>query len=220
MSNTIAKLQFITHPTENSSPAEQARQVLEGGCRWIQLRMKKHSDEQFLDEAEKIKALKSKFDFKLIINDNPELAIQSGADGVHLGKQDCSPKEARKLLGNNFIIGGTANTINDVIRLAKQGVDYIGLGPFRFTSTKEKLSPLLGIDGYRSILKEMKAQNIKIPVVGIGGVKLNDVEDLMQAGLHGLAISSAIWRNDSIAQSTLEWMKTIELTTISTERIS
>lgn len=219
MSNTIAKLQFITHPTGNCSPAKQARQVLEGGCRWIQLRMKKHSDEQILSEAKKIKALKAQFDFTFIINDNPELAFQCGADGVHLGKQDCSPKEARKLLGNNFIIGGTANTIDDIIRLAEQGVDYIGLGPFRFTSTKEKLSPVLGLDGYRSILKEMMAQNINIPVVGIGGVELSDSKDLMQTGLHGLAISSAIWRNDSIAQSTREWMKATERTTISTEKI-
>lgn len=220
MNHRIAKLQFITHPTAQMSPAEQARQVLEGGCQWIQLRMKKHSDEQILDEAEKIKALKAKFNFTFIINDSPELARQCGADGVHLGKQDCSPTEARQLLGDKLIIGGTANTIDDVIRLAEQGVDYIGLGPFRFTSTKENLSPVLGLEGYQQILDEMEAQNIKLPVVGIGGVELTDVSSLLQTGLHGMAISSAIWRNTSIPAITEKWLQAIDQKCISTERIS
>ncbi|PTN04341.1 thiamine phosphate synthase [Mangrovibacterium marinum] len=220
MNHKIARLQFITHSTAQSTPAEQARQVLEGGCQWIQLRMKKHCDEEILAEAEKIKALKVSFNFTFIINDNPKLALQCGADGVHLGKQDCSPIEARQLLGDKFIIGGTANTIDDVIRLTEQGVDYIGLGPFRFTATKENLSPVLGLDGYQRILEEMKAQNINLPVVGIGGVEQSDVDSLRKTGLHGLAISSAIWQKASIVSTTKEWLQAIEQTIISTERIS
>ena len=218
MTNKIAKLQFITHPTGASSPADQAQLVLQGGCQWIQLRMKKHSDDQIVAEAEKIKALKADFNFTFIINDKPELALQCGADGVHLGKQDCSPTEARKHLGDKFIIGGTANTIDDVIRLADQGVNYIGLGPFRFTSTKENLSPVLGLEGYQRILDEMKAQNIQLPVIGIGGVQLRDLASLLQTGLHGLAVSSAIWWNANIPEQTQEWLQQIEWASIVADR--
>jgi thiamine-phosphate pyrophosphorylase len=216
---TIARLQFITHPTEQLSPAEQSKQVLEGGCSWVQLRMKKHSPNEILAEAKKIKAFKANYNFTFIVNDHPELALQCGADGVHLGKQDCLAAEARKLLGPGFIIGGTANTIDDVVRLAEQGADYIGLGPFRFTATKENLSPVLGLDGYRNILNEMKRRNIHLPVVGIGGVELVDVEALVQTGLHGLAISSAIRKAKQISACTREWMHAIEHASLSIKQI-
>ena len=215
----IARLQFITHPTEKLSPTEQARQVLEGGCQWIQLRMKKNSPEEIYTEAMKIKALKAQFDFTLIINDHPELALKCEADGVHLGKQDCSPAEILRLFGPRLIIGGTANTIDDVVRLVRQGVDYIGLGPFRFTSTKENLSPVLGFDGYRRIRHEMKTRKIQLPVVAIGGIKPDDTEALMQTGLHGLAISSSIWKNDHIAECTKEWLRSIQQACGSTQQI-
>jgi len=206
----IEQLQYITHPTESMSPSLQARKALEGGCNWIQLRMKKHSQNEICTEAAKIASLKAVYDFTFIINDHPELALKCAADGVHLGKQDCSPEAARMLLGADFIIGGTANTIDDVVRLKEQGVDYIGLGPFRFTSTKEILSPVLGIGGYRSILSELKARDIHLPVVGIGGIELADVDDLMLTGLHGLAISSSIWRSDDISECTRDWLNSIK----------
>ncbi len=210
---TISRLHFITHPMEGFSPEEQARQVLEGGGDWVQLRMKKHQPEQIRAEAEKIMALKAQFKFTLIINDNPELAKRCGADGVHLGKQDCSPAEARQLLGSDFIIGGTANTIEDVERLAAQGVDYIGLGPFRFTSTKENLSPVLAAEGYQAILNAMKVRGINLPVIGIGGIQLGDIPELMATGLHGLAASSSLLKSPSTAESTTFWLNSIEIQT-------
>jgi thiamine-phosphate pyrophosphorylase len=129
---------------------------------------------------------------KLIINDNVELAKTIGSDGVHLGKSDMNPADARKILGENVIIGGTANTFEDIERLAKQNVNYIGLGPFRFTSTKKNLSPVLGLEGYENILKQCRANGIRIPVIAIGGITVADVNTLTSIGLYGIAVSSAI----------------------------
>ena len=88
---------------------------------------------------------------------------RQGADGVHLGKLDMPIKEARERLGKDFIIGGTANTFEDIRQHAADGADYIGCGPFRFTTTKRKLSPILGLDGYHSILTQMREKGITIP---------------------------------------------------------
>jgi thiamine-phosphate pyrophosphorylase len=126
------------------------------------------------------------------VNDNITIAQLAGADGVHLGKEDMQPDEAREILDGNFIIGGTANTMDDVRRLNNMKVDYIGLGPFRFTTTKTNLSPVLGVNGYAEIMQQCAGENISIPIIAIGGIQWNDIEVLMQAGVDGLAVSSAI----------------------------
>jgi thiamine-phosphate pyrophosphorylase len=114
------------------------------------------------------------------------------ATGVHLGKTDMPPAEARRILGDGFIIGGTANTFEDIRRLTDEGVDYIGLGPFRFTATKKNLSPILGLEGYKDILSRCRAAGIALPVLAIGGITVDDIPALMQTGVSGIAVSSAI----------------------------
>ena len=89
-----------------------------------------------------------------------------------------SPSDARKILGNGYIIGGTANTLDDIERLIKEGVDYIGLGPFRYTETKKNLSPILGIGGYKKILTACKEKGYTIPIVAIGGITKNDIPEI------------------------------------------
>jgi thiamine-phosphate pyrophosphorylase len=132
----------------------------------------------------------------LIINDNVTIAKEIGADGVHLGKNDMHPTEAREILGGEAIIGGTANTIEDVVQLSGSGVNYIGLGPYRFTTTKDKLSPILGLEGYMKIMREVQMMSIDIPIIAIGGIVPGDVAALMETGIYGVAVSSAI--NQSI----------------------
>lgn len=149
-------LQFITHQTERYTHIDSAKIALEGGCRWIQLRMKESTEEVFMTTAAEIKTLCRHYGATFIIDDNVMLARQIGADGVHLGRHDMPVDEARKILGKDYIIGGTANTIDDICRLSQQGADYIGCGPFRFTTTKKKLSPILGIEGYCDIILKMK----------------------------------------------------------------
>jgi thiamine-phosphate pyrophosphorylase len=183
--------QFITHQTEKYDYLQSAQLALEGGCKWIQLRMKEASAEEVESMALRIKPLCKKQNATFIIDDHVEVCKKTGADGVHLGKNDMPPAEARKILGNQFIIGGTCNTYEDILTL-KDHVDYIGCGPFRFTTTKKNLAPVLGLEGYRDIVWNCRSNGIKIPIVAIGGITADDIPDIFNAGANGIALSGAI----------------------------
>ncbi|MDJ0366243.1 thiamine phosphate synthase [Hymenobacter sp. H14-R3] len=182
----INKLQYI------ATTAQAAGLACQGGVRWVQLRVKNLPPTEWRQRALATQAACRQYGSTLIINDNPALALEIGADGVHLGQQDMPPAEARALLGPGFIIGGTANTFADIEALVAAGVNYIGLGPFRFTTTKEKLSPILGLAGYAEIMAQCRATGITVPIVGIGGVGLADMAALWATGVHGVAVSGAI----------------------------
>lgn len=185
-------IQFITHSNERYDHVEGVKLALQGGCRWIQLRMKDAMEIDFLRAAKKIRRLCDEYHATFILDDHVEWVGLTGADGVHLGKNDMPVDEARKMLGRNKIIGGTANTCEDVERLSRQGADYIGCGPFRFTTTKKNLSPVLGLEGYRDITAQMKAHDIQLPIVAIGGILHQDIPAIMQTGVTGIAVSGAI----------------------------
>lgn len=187
----IQPLQYITHGSPEEQ-IQQAKDACEAGVRWIQLRLKNVDDILLLQTALTIKAICTEYNAVFIVNDHVHIALAVDADGVHLGKEDSTPTDARILLGPEKIIGGTSNTLEDIEQLAQANVDYIGLGPYRFTKTKEKLSPVLGTEGYVNILLAMKQKNIRIPVIAIGGIQNEDVEDLMQTGVYGVAVSSSI----------------------------
>jgi thiamine-phosphate pyrophosphorylase len=194
----IAPLQFITVDHPELTHAEQAIRAYRAGCKWVQLRMKEATEREIEEEISKILPVANAHNAVLLVNDHPELALRTQAHGVHLGKMDMSPAQARELLGDNKIIGGTANTLEDIIRLAKQGVDYIGLGPYQFTTTKKNLSPTLGLEGYQKIFDEMKKLCIHIPVVAIGGITLNDITPILESGAYGIALAGAIIKDNQI----------------------
>lgn len=196
-------IQFITHSNTRYDYVEGARLALEGGCRWIQLRMKDAQEVDFLLAAKQIGAMCKEYGATFILDDHVEWVGITGADGVHLGKNDMPVDEARNQLGANRIIGGTANTFEDVERLWRQGANYIGCGPYRFTTTKKNLSLVLGLDGYRHIISKMKAHDINIPVVAIGGILQPDIKDVMATGVSGIAVSGAILN----AENPVEEMK-------------
>ncbi len=221
MKNNNYRLQFITHQTERYSYIDSARIALEGGCRWIQLRMK-DADETLLEETALIVQKMCKdYDATFIIDDNVFLAKKIKAAGVHLGKNDMPIAEARKILGDDFIIGGTVNSFEDVL-LSQQSLsteytpsplpvprsplpDYFGCGPFRFTSTKKNLAPILGLEGYCNILKKMKENDINIPLVAIGGITKDDIPELLKIGVDGIALSGSILR----AENPVEEMRNV-----------
>lgn len=188
-------LQFITHYTERYNYLDSARIALEGGCRWIQLRMK-DADEKSLEETALIvQQMCRDYDATFIIDDNVFLARKIKADGVHLGKNDMSIAEAREILGDDFIIGGTINSFDDI--LSKNAMpDYFGCGPFRFTSTKKNLSPILGSEGYINIIKKMKDNDMDIPLVAIGGISRDDIPELMVTGVGGIALSGSVLKSE------------------------
>ena len=204
-------VQFITHYTERYSHLDSVRIALEGGCRWIQLRMKEASPKDILPIAKEAMSLCRKYDATFIIDDFVELAKQIGADGVHLGKNDMPIAEARKILGKDFIIGGTANTFEDVQMLYKAGANYIGCGPFRFTTTKKNLSPILGLEGYQQIISLMKEHKISLPLVAIGGITKKDIPSLMQTGISGIALSGSILRSENPIEEMKEIIQTTHL---------
>lgn len=223
-------LQIITHnsdPEDYAPELVQIRQALEGGCRWIQLRKKGAAKDVVRNAVREALAVVRQYaGAKLIVDDYADIALETGADGVHLGKNDMPVREARQLARNYFrtgiqkspetgdsrempglshanglagpadegafIIGATANTLDDIVNAASEGADYIGLGPLRFTTTKSNLSPVLGYEGYRSILESMRREDINLPVVAIGSVTTADIEPLKQSGVGGVAVSGAI----------------------------
>ena len=127
----------------------------------------------------------------LIINDHPLVAKAVNADALHLGLEDMSLEEAQKIVPGK-IIGGTANTFAQVKQRCSEKVDYIGLGPYRFTTTKERLSPVLGLEGYTSIFQKMGLENLNTPVYAIGGIELADIQPLIRAGVYGIAVSGLL----------------------------
>ena len=193
--------------------------ALEGGCKWVQLRVK--SPDLITDEAKaefmaslKAMALEAQrmcreHGATFIIDDNVALVKEIGADGVHLGKKDMPINEARRILGKDFIIGGTANTFEDVKAHYEAGADYIGCGPFRFTTTKQGLSPILGLEGYRSIVSRMRAEGIDMPIVAIGGITKEDIPEIMQTGVTGIALSGTILNAENPVAETRRIIETI-----------
>lgn len=193
-------IQFITHSNSRYGYVEGARLALEGGCRWIQLRMKDAEEAEFLSAAKQIAAMCKEYGATFLLDDHVEWVEQTGADGVHLGKNDMPVDEARKILGADRIIGGTANTFEDVERLWRQGANYIGCGPYRFTTTKKNLSPVLGLEGYRRIIGLMNEHGINLPVVAIGGILQPDIKDVMATGVSGIAVSGAVLNAENPAE--------------------
>ena len=204
------QLQFISHQNEKMSYLDGIREALAGGCKWIQLRMKGATDEEVRPIALKVKEWCKEQNATFLIDDRVQLVKELQIDGVHLGKNDMPIAEARKILGDDFIIGGTANTFEDIKAHYEAGADYIGCGPFRFTTTKQKLSPILGADGYRRIVSQMKLHHITIPIVAIGGILSSDIPDVMATGVSGIAVSGAILNADSPVEEMQRFIRLTE----------
>ncbi|NQY08266.1 MAG: thiamine phosphate synthase [Flavobacteriales bacterium] len=191
MSNLISKLQYITAQEEPESVCANVSEICALGIDWIQLRIKDLPPDQWKSLAIQCQTICKLHDVTFILNDNVELCKEINADGVHLGKADMNVKEARRFLGDNFIIGATANTYKDLLRV-EPVADYIGLGPLRRTQTKKQLSPILGVDGVQDVMKKHIMDALEIPVVVVGGVIPEDILRLTGSNVHGVAISAAL----------------------------
>lgn len=205
----MINLQYISQGATPQEHLVNIGRVCEAGCKWVQLRLKDVDAATYVTSAITCREICDQYGAIMIINDQVSVAKASQADGVHLGLSDMSPKEARKILGANAIIGGTANTIEDCIKHIENQVDYIGLGPYKYTTTKKQLSPVLGINGYKQIMLEFRQKNSELPVVAIGGISENDIEAVMEAGVSGIAVSGMLTAQEDLEETILNIKKLI-----------
>jgi thiamine-phosphate pyrophosphorylase len=189
--------------------AEQARILCAAGARWIQLRMKGADRASWISEATAAAGICRAHGAVFIVNDSVEVALESGADGVHLGKLDAEWPHARRALGADRLVGGTVNNAEDARRAAASGcLDYVGVGPHRFTATKKNLATVLGADGIRALVGLLGT----LPAWAIGGVEISDLPLLRGTGVAGVAVSSGLSRgasvNDNVGRYLAAWEKT------------
>lgn len=194
----IDKLHYISQKPANGTHLDAIEAVLKAGGRWIQLRIKDQPASEILELAIQSRMLCELHGARLIVNDYPLIARDAGAHGVHLGLSDMPVRQARALLGPDMVIGGTANTFEHIVQRVNEGADYIGLGPYRFTRTKENLSPIIGIDGYKVIMEQVRQAGLSIPIIAIGGITANDIKPLLQLGMYGVAVSGSLTNQQAL----------------------
>lgn len=185
--------------------SQQILDAIEGGCRWVQIRMKEASDDDIRAVFHAIREKARETETIIIINDRVHLARELGPEGVagvHIGKSDMLPIKAREFLGPQAIIGVTANTFDDILAVRSLDIDYIGMGPYADTRTKENLAPILGLEGIARLCSRMDEESIEIARVAVGGIKESDVEPLLKAGVNGVAVSGAIANAGDIVGAT------------------
>lgn len=188
----IEKFQYITHDIPHLSHVEQVLLACEAGAKWIQYRCLSKNDEALLKDIKAIAEICDDWGTTLIVTDHVHLNGKADIQGFHIEDMDADFIALRKLVGHDITLGGSANTVENLIRLARDGADYVGYGPFADTETKPNNYAHLGIEGYQHVVSALKAQAISIPLLAVGGIKTYDVEALMQTGIYGIAISGAL----------------------------
>jgi thiamine-phosphate pyrophosphorylase len=180
------------------SHEEQARRLCAAGAKWIQLRMKNADPQVWRATALAVVAICRAHHAVCIVNDSVDVALAVGADGVHLGRDDEKWQEARERLWPDRILGGTINNATDAERAIEADcLDYVGVGPWRFTSNKKNLAPVLGAEGVRALVAQLDG----LPAWAIGGIEARDLRAVKATGAAGAAVSSALFRGPSIAES-------------------
>ena len=205
MKKFIEKLQFITHDIEQHTHIEQAQIACEAGAKWIQYRCLTKSDDELLKDIHVIAEICDDWGATLIVTDHIHLNGKADIQGFHIEDMDADFRTLREELGEAVTIGGSANTVEGLIRIAQEGADYAGFGPFKVTTTKPNNAPLLGVQGYENAMNILKAQNIDLPVLAVGGVGLEDIELLLATGIFGIAASSAINQAENMRNAYLDF---------------
>lgn len=188
----IEKFQYITHDIPHLSHIEQVQLACEAGAKWIQYRCLSKTDEELLQDINAIAEICDDWGTTLIVTDHVHLNGKADIQGFHIEDMNADFTVLRKLVGNDITLGGSANTFENLIRLASEGADYAGFGPYAVTETKPNDYPLLDLEGYQQAIRELEEKGIDLPVLAVGGVKIYDVEALMQTGVYGIAVSGAV----------------------------
>lgn len=195
-------LQFITNGKDVHDTITQINNVVDGGCKWVQIRMKNALQDDIIRVIEAVNMKCKDNGVVLIVDDYVEIAKRPDVDGVHLGQNDMSPLKARDILGNNKIIGLTINNIEHAYTADAMPVDYYGVGPWRYTITKEKLAPILGPSGVHKIIKYLKQSHPEREIVVIGGILVDDITEIISCGADGIAVSGALTTDQDMKTAT------------------
>ncbi|MEJ5962158.1 thiamine phosphate synthase [Pedobacter immunditicola] len=198
MKKYIEKLHFITHDLPQKSHVEQAQLACEAGAKWIQYRCLTKTEAELLVDINQIATICDDWGATLIVTDHVHLKGKADIQGFHMEDMDADFLALRNQLGEETTIGGSSNTVEGLIRLWQEGVDYAGFGPFGQTSTKPNTFPLIGMEAYAAAMAALKEVNADLPVLAVGGVTLNDVDALMETGIFGIAVSAAINQADDL----------------------
>lgn len=181
---------------------EQVEEALKGGATMVQLREKNIKEDEFLEEAVKLNGLCKKYNVPLIINDNVDIAIKSGAAGVHVGQDDMQAGQVRKLLGEDKIIGVTAKTVKQAVLAQKNGADYLGVGAVFHSPSKTE-----AVEITHAMLKDI-CRAVDIPVAAIGGISRDNVCQLSGSGISGIAVISAVFAEPDVRKAAEEMKNT------------
>jgi thiamine-phosphate diphosphorylase len=203
----LPRMQYITHPEEDFSNLAWLEKLADGGISWVQLRIKEddlaefhptlHYKATFIEIADMLREKTKEFGMILTVNDHPEIARLSDADGIHLGMEDILEDSET----NGFsIYGGTAHDLTEMKKHPIDKLNYFGVGPFRETTTKKKIKSVLGTEGYKTLFEEMKKEGIQKPIFAIGGIEENDIPEIMETGVYGIAFSGLIHKNNFDSQ--------------------
>lgn len=185
----------------NMTLCEQVEEALKGGATFIQLREKELDEETFLKESFGIKELCKKYNVPFVINDNVDIAVKANADGIHIGQKDMEAGYVRSVIGEDKILGVSAQTVEQAVIAEKMGADYLGVGAVFSTGTKADADDV-SIDTLKAI-----CEAVSIPVVAIGGIGISNILELTGSGICGVAVISAIFAADNIGKATAELKK-------------
>jgi thiamine-phosphate pyrophosphorylase len=201
MKKFIEKLQFISHDLDTLTHIQQAQIACEAGAKWVQYRCLTKNDEELLEDIHAIAEICDDWGATLIVTDHVHLNGKADIQGFHIEDMDADFRGLRAQLGEAVTIGGSSNTVEGLIRLADEGVDYAGFGPFSVTTTKPNNAALLGTAGYAAGMQKLHELQIDLPVLAVGGVTLDDVDALMATGVFGIAASAAINQAQDMASA-------------------
>lgn len=189
MKKYISKFHYLTQDLPQRSHSEQAQIACQSGANWIQYRCLTKPDDELIDEINEIAAICDDWGATLIITNHYELLDRVDAQGVHIEDFDADLIAIRRYIGEDKTLGASATNIDRLLQIQNTNVvDYCGYGPFAHTDTKPNNKPLLGFEGYRILEK----YPLDIPVIAVGGVRIEDVEPLIATGIYGVAVSGAI----------------------------
>lgn len=189
---TLSKLHYISQGNSPAAHLQNIQTACSSGVELVQLNLKDISEKEFLSCAHEARKITAHFQTRLLISDHYKIAKEVKADGVHLGETAACPTTVRLHLYTWQIIGATANTLQDCEILLSKEIDYICLSPFKSSISKDKLFPSLGLKGYTAIAEALKT---KTPIIGIGGITIQDVSDILATGVSGIAVSNEITRD-------------------------